>query len=105
MSLTVYLSLASLRKDCGALGQTYVGEETIIFGPFTLGRFGSAINIYALSYACLMIPFMALPGRLPVTLGTMNYAGPVFGLVLLLAFVDYHARGKRTFKGPMREVE
>lgn len=52
-----------------------------------------------------MVPFIALPSVLPVTGATMNYAGPVFALVLVLAYVDHHLRGKGHFKGPAREIE
>ncbi|KAF2796058.1 amino acid transporter [Melanomma pulvis-pyrius CBS 109.77] len=40
----------------------------------------------------------------PWNLGpTMNYAGPVFGLVLVFAMADYAIRGRVSFVGPRRE--
>lgn len=88
-----------------AAGEAYVSDNVIVFGPWTLGRWGAFINMYALCYACLMVPFLALPSTLPVTKTTMNYAGPVFCGMLVLAFVDYQFRGKGQFKGPAREIE
>ncbi|KAJ9643988.1 hypothetical protein H2199_003854 [Coniosporium tulheliwenetii] len=88
-----------------APGQAFVGEDAIVFGPFSLGRFGVLVNLYALCYACVMVPFLTLPTVLPLTKETMNYAGPVLGLVLLFAAVDYHVRGKRKFHGPRREFD
>lgn len=88
-----------------APGQAFVGEDAIVFGPFCLGRFGVLINSYALCYACMMVPFLALPTLLPLTKETMNYAGPILCLVLLFAAVDYRLRGKRNFHGPRREFD
>lgn len=51
-----------------------------------------------------MVPFLALPTVMPVTATPMNYAGPVLGLVLVLACIDYQLRGKGQFKGPAREI-
>lgn len=62
------------------------------------------MNIYALCYACLIVPFLALPSELPVTAETMNYAGPVFLGVLVVATLDYLGRGRKSFKGPAREI-
>lgn len=96
-----------LRVSTGraAAGEAYVSDNAIVFGPWSLGRWGSAVNIYALCYACLMVPFLLLPSERPVTATTMNYAGPVFGMVLILAIIDYQLRGKGKFKGPTREIE
>ena len=85
-------------------GEAHVSDHVIVFGPWTLGQFGPFVNAYALCYACLMVPFMALPSFTPVNAITMNYAGPVFGLVLVLALVDYLLRGRKRFRGPSREI-
>lgn len=87
-----------------APGEAYISDHAIVFGPWTLGRFGPAISFYALCYACLMVPFTALPSFTPVDATTMNYAGLVFGLVLLLALVGYLVRRRKRFTGPAREL-
>lgn len=84
----------------GLAGAARVTEDQIAFGPFTLGRFGVFANIYAVCYATMLLPFMALPTSLPLTAQTMNYAGPIFLLVLLFAACDYMIRGRYKFKGP-----
>lgn len=94
-----------VRTRRAAPGEAYVSDNAIVFGPWTLGRWGPFINLYAICYACLMIPFLALPSELPVTATTMNYGGPVFCLVLVLAVIDYQLRGKGRFVGPAREIE
>jgi choline transport protein len=86
-----------------AAGHAEISEEKLVFGPWNLGRWGLWINIYGAVYATLLIPFMALPTTLPLSAKTMNYGGPVFGLVLLFAGIDYVVRGKMSFVGPRRE--
>lgn len=84
-------------------GHAEISEERLVFGPWNLGRWGMAINIYGACYATLLVPFMALPTSLPLTSETMNYAGPIFGFVLCFASVDYLVRGRKVFVGPRRE--
>lgn len=84
-------------------GHADISEERLVFGPWNLGRWGMLINIYGVCYATLLVPFMALPTSLPLTAVTMNYAGPVFLLVLCFAVVDYAVRGRSQFVGPTRE--
>ncbi|KAF2190091.1 amino acid transporter [Zopfia rhizophila CBS 207.26] len=62
-------------------GHAEISEEKLVFGPWNLGRWG----------------------LLPLTATTMNYAGPVFGLVLLFAAIDFYVRGRKVFVGPTRE--
>ncbi|KAF1992509.1 amino acid transporter [Aulographum hederae CBS 113979] len=87
-----------------APGEACVKDGEIVFGPFTLGRWGVLINLYAVCYASLLVPFMALPTSLPLTYQTMNYAGPVFCAVLVFAGLDYIVRGRFSFVGPRKEV-
>jgi len=100
----LYKRLRVRTRRADAAGGAYVGDDAIVFGPFTLGKFGPAVNLYAVCYATMMLPFLALPTTMPLTAGTMNYAGPLFLLVLLFAGVDYAVRGKAKFHGPAREV-
>jgi len=62
------------------------------------------VNICAVCYASLLIPFMALPTSLPLTAATMNYAGPIFLFVLCFSIVDYLVRGRYVFVGPRKET-
>jgi choline transport protein len=85
-------------------GEAEVSEERLVFGPWNLGKWGMLINVYAVCYATLLVPFMALPTSMPVTAKTMNYAGPIFIFVLLFASVDYLVRGRKVFVGPRRDA-
>jgi len=80
-------------------------REQITFGPFTLGRYGLCINAYAIVFGIYVSIFLPFPSEVPVTVATMNYAGPVFGVVLLLAVADWVFRGRRFYNGPIHEVQ
>lgn len=92
--VTVYSSTA---------GHADVSEERLVFGPWNLGRWGLIVNLYAVCYAILLVPFMTLPTSLPLTYMTMNYAGPVFGAVILFAIGDWLYLGRKRFTGPKRD--
>ncbi|KAH8594759.1 putative amino acid permease [Bisporella sp. PMI_857] len=79
-------------------------KETIVFGPWNLGRTGMAVNIYAVIYGTFIVIFVPFPPFLPVTAENMNYCAPVFlGLTILLLF-DWVVRGRTKFKGPLKEL-
>jgi amino acid transporter len=100
--LSLRLRVATSKAEAG---HASVDEDKIVFGPWTMGRWGSAVNLYAICYATALVPFMALPTTLPLTKDTMNYAGPVFLIVIVFAGVDYAVRGRKHFHGPTRETQ
>jgi choline transport protein len=76
----------------------------IIFGPWTLGRCGMAINLYAIIFGIFVCIFVPFPTIVPVTAMNMNYSGPVFlGLCVLLT-CDWLLRGKKRYTGPLKEL-
>lgn len=68
--------------------------------PFSLGRWGTPINIFALAFGVFMIIFLPFPSFVPVTWATMNYSGPVLGIVIIFALLDWFTTGKRRFQVP-----
>jgi choline transport protein len=75
------------------------------YGPFKLGKFGIPLNVFALCYLCYVVLWMPFPQVLPVTKDNMNYAGPVFGAVLLGALGDWFLGGKKRFRMPVKRYE
>jgi len=75
------------------------------YGPFKMGAYGVPVNIYALLYILFVIIWMPFPQVLPVTKDNMNYAGPIFGAVVLGAFVHWFAKARKTFKLPIIRYE
>ena len=71
------------------------------YGPFKLGRRGVATNVFALAYLIFVVLWMPWPSVLPVTGNTMNYAGPLVGLVILAALADWMLGGRKRFELPV----
>src|SRR4051794_30686498 len=64
------------------------------YGPFKLGRWGIPLNLFGIGYLVYVILWMPFPQLLPVTRDNMNYAGPIFGGVVLLAMADWCGSGR-----------
>lgn len=79
-------------------------RKHIPFGPWTLGRYGLAINLFSLSYCGLLMIFVVFPPYQPVTYENMNYGGVIFGGVLILNVAMWLAYGRNTYRGPVKDV-
>lgn len=79
-------------------------HEPIPFGPWSLGRYGLAINLYGAFFGAFISIFSLFPTTVPVTAENMNYAGPVMLVLIFIAGLDWFVRGKKAFKGPLREM-
>ncbi len=79
-------------------------REHITMGPWSLGRFGIYVNVFAIVYGVFICIFLPFPSVVPVTDANLNYAGPVFGAILLFALGDWFVRGRHTFAGPIKEA-
>ncbi|KAF2122219.1 amino acid/polyamine transporter I [Lophiotrema nucula] len=75
------------------------------YGPFKLGALGIPVNILALCYLVYVVSWMPLPNFLPVTKDNMNYAGPIFGAVLIGALLDWFISGHKRFAIPITRYE
>lgn len=75
------------------------------YGPFKLGAAGIPLNIFALCYLIFVVLWMPFPQILPVTKENMNYAGPIFGAVILGALGHWFIRARKTFKMPVTRYE
>lgn len=80
-----------------------IRKEPINFGPFQLGRFGFWINLYAIAFGTFIVIFLPFPAVSNPNATEMNYAGPVFLGLLLIAIVDWFVRGRNRYSGPTRE--
>ncbi len=79
--------------------------EPINFGPWTLGRWGMAINVYAAAYTLLTVVFAFFPATIPVTAQSMNYSCVVYGGVVILGILFYAVWGHKKYKGPETRLE
>lgn len=76
--------------------------EVPAWGPFTLGRWGYVINIYAMYFLVFIIIWLPFPPYLPVTGDNMNYSGPIFGFVLCAALLNWFIWGHNRFSVPSK---
>ena len=76
-------------------------KDNIRFGPWSLGKAGIWINIYAITYLIVAMIFTFFPPELPVTPKNMNYSSLVFGAAILFGLVFYAVRGRKVYHGPV----
>jgi amino acid transporter len=74
------------------------------YGPWRLGRWSMPVKLGAIVYLVYIAVFVPFPTSLPVTAVTMNYAAPIFLGAILLALVDWMARGRNIFEVPTSVV-
>lgn len=67
---------------------------------FSLGKFGYAINIVAVSWIALAVALFCMPVSLPVDPSTMNYASVVFAGFASISVAWYFIRARKEFTGP-----
>ena len=89
----------------GLLIYRRLSRPALVFGPFTLGRWGIIVNLLAISYSGLLVAIMVLPPYQPVNAKNMNYAGAIFGGALIMCIVLWYIYGKRLYKGPVWETQ
>jgi choline transport protein len=75
------------------------------YGPFRIGILGIPVNIFALCYLVYVVLWMPFPQILPVTKDNMNYAGPIFGAVVLGALGHWFIRARKTFQISVKRYE
>ncbi|KAJ5219695.1 hypothetical protein N7468_008899, partial [Penicillium chermesinum] len=76
----------------------------IMFGPWSLGRYGMAVNVFALIFGIFVCVFVPFPTQIPVTARNMNWSGPVFVGVCLLLLADWVFRARRSYVGPVKDL-
>ena len=87
-----FIFLAKLRGD------------HITYGPFHLGKAGIFINLFGVLYGVFILIWLPFPPFLPVTGVNFNYAGPVMGVVMIFALLDWFIKGKKRFVVPTQNV-
>jgi choline transport protein len=78
--------------------------STVQYGPVSLGRWGIPLNLAALLYIFFAVIFTPWPIVLPVTASTMNYAAPVFGVIVIGALGDWFVGGRKRWDIPVASL-
>ncbi|KAK4905610.1 hypothetical protein LTR49_025121 [Elasticomyces elasticus] len=72
---------------------------TVPVRPWSLGRAGPWINLYAILHSAFFGVFVAFPVSLPITAANMNYALPITALVCVLALIAWITWAQKHWQG------
>ncbi|GAB7351499.1 hypothetical protein MBLNU459_g2145t1 [Dothideomycetes sp. NU459] len=78
----------------------FTGKETVLDGPWSLGRWGLLINAIGLVYLLFTSITFNLPTLSPVDSENMNYTCAAIGAIMLIAAITWFTTGKHQFTGP-----
>lgn len=83
-----------------------VNCDSLAWGPWKIPEpFGTIVNLFGCIYLFVMLIFSFWPiGNHPLP-AEMNYSSLMCGAVAILSLVYYLMRGKKTYKGPVVELE
>lgn len=76
------------------------GRKPVQGSPYSLGKFGMAINLVCLIWIVFAVVIFCMPAGLPVDASSMNYASVVFMGFALIATVWYIVHARKNFTGP-----
>lgn len=76
-----------------------LSPQGVQLGEWNLGRWGPAINTFALVYTVYIFIFLPFPAYLPVTNVNMNYAAPIWAFTAVFAVASWWAWGRKRWPG------
>lgn len=74
--------------------------QSIDLGPWSLGRFGLSINLFALGWLIITFIFSFFPIVVPVVPETMNWSCVLYGFIMLFGLTWYAVRQRKFYTGP-----
>jgi len=104
-SLGAVATLISYYLTIGCLVHRRLFGAPLPSRRWSLGRFGLAINLGALTLLTPLIFFLTWPLTTPVTAQTMNWSSVMLAGVFIIATVYYIIKGRREYKGPVVNVK
>ncbi|KIM37903.1 hypothetical protein M413DRAFT_421183 [Hebeloma cylindrosporum] len=76
------------------------GRKDMKDAPFSLGRWGYGLNVFAVMWMAFEIVLFSMPAVIPVTQVSMNYASVVFVGFAFISAMWYLINGREMYKGP-----
>lgn len=76
-----------------------LSREGVELGEWNLGRWGPAINLFALVYSVYIFVFLPWPAFLPVTGLNMNYSSPIWASTLFFSVGSWWVWGRKRWPG------
>lgn len=80
-------------------------HDTVPYGPWRMGKWGPLVNVFALCWCIFFVVILPFPSEMPVTAQSMNWAGPIFLAVVVLLTADWVLRARKTYQGPLVELD
>lgn len=80
-------------------------HQQLPYARWSLGRYGMAINAYAVLYSLFIVVLCCFPLNLPVTTESAQWAPLIWVAVIGLAGVVYVLHGRRNYTPPVDFVE
>lgn len=96
--------LTSYTLCIGCLLSKRLRGEPLPPRPWTLGRYGMAINIGALCFLLMFFAWSFFPAATPVELSTMNWGSLIYISVVVFSTVYYLMVGRRVYTSPLDKV-
>ncbi|OJJ51420.1 hypothetical protein ASPZODRAFT_56915 [Penicilliopsis zonata CBS 506.65] len=80
--------------------QIYKSKVKFIEGPFTLGAWGTPINMVSIIWVLFISTVLFFPTTVPVTAENMNYAICVAAFIAIFALLWWFISARRKYTGP-----
>lgn len=74
-------------------------------GPWHMGKFSTAVNVWACVWTLFVTIIFILPTTRPVTADIMNYAAAFLVAITVAAIVYWYVGGRKWYTGPLIEAE
>jgi choline transport protein len=97
------MSTYTISIGCVALKR--LRNQSLPRARWSLGRFGSPINLIAVVYSSFAIVFICFPVATPIEPASMNWAIVMFSAVLGIALVYYFKYARMVYVGPVVYVK
>ena len=81
-----------------------IRREPLPPARFSLGKFGTPINMFAVAYVIVAAIASFFPAFNDPTATSMNWSVLMFGGVFLIAVLDYTIRGRKHYVSPVQHV-
>ncbi|KAF7508236.1 hypothetical protein GJ744_009533 [Endocarpon pusillum] len=103
-ALSVGSSLSSYIIGISCLLRKRLSGEALPPRPWSLGRYGLAINIGSLCFLLLFLVWGFFPPVTPVEPTNMNYGCLIYGSVIIFSTIYYILIGKKVYTPPVDKV-